>query len=272
MVDRTGKLKNSPLAYMLASVRFASWTLMAKKIDEIHEELRDILPLIHRIQVQRVGLDGQVVTQGDEATQTTMWVFMPSDRSYGIQCAPDQLLMFCKKYKRYTEFETTLSRVFDVLLKYMRFVDVTNMGVRYVDHINVRLGEKLESYIDVGWLPADIKGMEKLGGVVLGSYKSGSTELRIRSISQPGMLSVPDDLIHVLALFQEPNKVLQLEILKSGEMLLDIDSIKNNTTPERMEKDEILRQLNLLHQEANTFFRHESVCTEHAFEVWKGDI
>lgn len=52
MQERSGILKNSPLAYTLASIRFAPWPLLAEKFPLIQDALRDIAPLIHEIQVQ----------------------------------------------------------------------------------------------------------------------------------------------------------------------------------------------------------------------------
>lgn len=270
MIDRTGILKNSPLIYTLASIRFASWPLMAKKIDEIHDELRDITPLINRIQVQKIGVDGQALTQGEDATLKA-WMLMSSDRSHGIQLSPDQLLFFSSKYSHYADFEKILAKGLEVLLKHMRFMDVTNMGARYVDHIKVRDGEQPKDYISEGLLPATFARLERVGGITMGVYKSGEAELRVHCISQPVALTVPEDLIGVLAMIQEPGRPLKLEALKKGEMLLDMDAIKSNSEPQRLDKQAILNQLKSLHQVANAFFRHESVCTEYAFKVWKGE-
>jgi uncharacterized protein (TIGR04255 family) len=62
-------------------------------------------------------------------------MLLSADRSLGIQLAPDQMLVFTKEYIRYSDFEKILSRVLDELLKLMRFIDVNNMGVRFIDHI-----------------------------------------------------------------------------------------------------------------------------------------
>lgn len=266
MIDRTGILKNSPLVYALASVRFASWPFVAKKIDEIHDELRDIAPLIQHIQVQPLGLSGQAV-QAEGAT-SAVWMLLSSDRSYGFHLAPDQLLVFTRKYRRYAEFEAIFNKGLEVLLKFMRFVDVTNTGVRYVDHIKMREGEKFRDYISKSLLPADFSGLHRVGGIVTGIYTVDEVELRVRCVTQPDTMSVPEDLIGVLAMAHEPGKRLQLNVLTGSEFLLDIDAIKNFPAPQRLDKQAILDQLNLLHQVANKFFRHEDVCTERAFKVW----
>lgn len=68
MTDRTGILPNSPLIYAIASIRFAAWPLLSKKIDEIHDELREITPLIQTIQIQT----GIPSIQGENVTKLWM--------------------------------------------------------------------------------------------------------------------------------------------------------------------------------------------------------
>lgn len=270
MTDRIGILQNSPLVYVLASIRFAPWPLLAKKIDEIHDELREIAPLIQHIKVESIGPDGQAT---DGAVQS-IWMLMSSDRSYGFHLAPDQFLVFSKNYSRYADFEKTLSEGLNVLLqqKHMRFMDVTSMGVRYVDHIKMSEQEKFEDYIDPSLLPKAFDGLERVGGNVAGTYKAGGSELRVRCIAQPEALSIPEDLIGVLAMAQEPGKPLQLSTLNTNEILLDMDAINKFQPPERMDKPStVLSQLNGLHTVANAFFRHQDVCTDYAFKKWKGE-
>lgn len=267
MTDRAGELPNSPLIYAIASVRFAAWPLLAKKIDEIHDELREIAPLIHRIQVEMSGPD----MSSHETPSLSAWMIMSSDRSYGIQLAPGQVLFLSSKYRHYAHFEGIFDKVLSVLLKHMRFMDVASMGVRYVDRIVAKDGEKLQKYVAEALMPPNFPNLERVGGNVLGIYKSGEVELWVRSISQPQALSIPEDLFGILAMMHQSWRTLNFEHLKQTEMILDIDAIKNNTDPQRLEKQEILDQLRSLHEVANALFRHESVCTEHAFKVWKGE-
>jgi uncharacterized protein (TIGR04255 family) len=268
MTDRTGILQNSPLEYVLASIRFAPWPLLAKKIDEIHDELREIVPLIQHIQVEPIGLGGQTT---DGAVQS-IWMLMSSDRSYGFHLAPDQFLVFSKKYGRYADFEETLSKGLNVLLKDMRFMDVISMGVRYIDHIKMSEQEKFEDYIEPSLLPKAFDGLERVGGIIASTYKTGGSELRVRCIAQPEALSVPEDLIGVLAMAQESGKPLQLSTLNNNEILLDMDAINKFQQPERMDNPiTVLSQLKGLHTVANAFFRHQDVCTDYAFKKWKGE-
>ena len=270
MIDRSGILKNSPLVFALAAIRFTSWPLMTKKIDEIHDELRETLPIILKIRMQQIGPNNQAVNL-NESLQPSAWLLVSSDHSHGIQLSPDQLLVFSKKYERYADFETNLKMYLDVLLKHMRLIiNVTNCGARYIDRIKVADNELFDKYISNTLLPAKFQKLEPTGGVCISSYKSGGADLRVRCISEPEALSFPDDLVPLLAMTQEQGKPFEIEQLNRNQFILDIDAFKNYAVSARMDSDAILEQLKSLHNVANAFFRHEDVCTPHAFRVWKG--
>jgi len=52
-----------------------------------------------------------------------------------------------------------------------------------------------------------------------------------------------------------------------------MDAIKQFPEPQRMDNQkDILVHLQNLHTVANNFFRHQDVCTNHAFKLWKGEV
>ncbi len=270
MANRTGLLKNSPLIYALASIRFAPWPLINKKIDEIHDDLRDIVPIIQRLDIQQLGIPSQPNIQNESVNSSRM--LMPSDRSFGLQLYQDQLFFVSSKYTKYSEFENVISKALNVLEKYMRFIDVTTLGVRYIDYIKSTNGESLDRFVNPSLLAPSYSGLERTGGGVFGFYKTASSELKVRCISQPNSLAVPEDMIGTLALMLDPTKAqsLQLEKLKINECLLDMDASRLEVIPKRMDSKKILESLNSLHQDANSFFRHDDVCTDYAFNIWRG--
>ena len=270
MTDRKGILKNSPLVYALASIRFAPWPLMTKRIEEIHDELRDLTPLIQNIQFQNISIHTSF-SGGQVEPVTNIWMLLSSDRSLGVHLAPDQLLVFSKKYTDYTAFEQVLDKCLNVLLGRMRFMDVISAGVRYVDLIKVKDGEDCNKYITKHMLLANFSGFDDVGCIYAGSYKSGDDNLIVRCTSQPDAPAIPEDMLSILSMSNEPGKPLIIEKLKNG-ILLDIDAQKTYSEPQRMDKDKVLTKLKNLHQKANTFFRHDSVCTEYAFKTWKDEV
>ena len=265
MTVRSGVLPKSPLVFALASVRFAPWPLLAKKIDEIHNTLRDIAPLISPVQIQQLGQEQQLVVDSPAAN---IWMLLAKDRSQGIQITSDQLLFFTTSYKRYPEFQEFLKRGIRAMLDHMQFMDVTNAGARYVDRITIQPTESFADYINKSLLPAEILGFSNTGGETLSLYKQGGAELRVRCIAQPKSLNIPTDLLSVVVMSADPSKTVRLEPLKAEEFLLDIDAVKEFPEPTRMTNEAILEMLDELHKAANTFFRSEHVCTDHAFSTW----
>lgn len=266
MVDRKGILLNSPLIFSLASVRFASWPLISKRVDEIHNDLRRFVPLLQHIQVQQVGTASQ-----PQPEVASIWMMLSADRSRGVQLSQDQILCFSKNYTEYTDFATLIKRVIEAMLTRMEFMDVSSLGTRYVDHIKAREDEELGQYIAPSLLAPVFDGLQRVGGLTQGFYRSDDSELRVRCTSQPGLVAVPEDVIPTLAMMEVPGRQLELKPLEGGQALLDMDAVKQYPVLKRMEAaEELLQKLDDLHKVANTFFRREDVCTDHAFTVWRG--
>lgn len=269
MQKRSGILKDSPLAYTLASIRFAPWPLLAEKFPLIQDALRDIAPLIHEIQVQVPA--GGAVTQ-PEFTTSRIWMMLSADRSLGIQLSPDQMLVFTREYTSYGAFEAVLERVLSELLKLARFIDASTLGVRYVDHIKTGSQAELMKYVSAQFLAPTFEGLEQLGGSSNTSYKKDDKELRVRYTNFPGHPSVSEDLMGLLIMSHDPAKGFKIDTLQPGEAIIDMDAIFTPTKPLRVDSSEkALSHLKSLHTVANDFFRHPDVFTDYAFSSWKGE-
>lgn len=267
-IDRSGTLPNSPLIFAAASIRFAAWPLMTAKIAEIHDQLRDITPIIQHIQIQAMPAN----LPGMQQDITSAWSLLAADRSFGFQFAQDQLLFFSKKYSRFTDFHENLNKGLAVLFKEMRFMDIENLGVRYVDHIRPSNNETVEDYVMPSLLPATFSGLKTVGGNTAWIYLKDQVRLRVRGNCQPSALAFPEDLIGLLVMTQEPSRALEIDVLKPNEFLLDMDATLEYSQPTRIDESTISDYIERLHIETHQFFRHENVCTEHAFKIWKGEV
>lgn len=269
MVERGGHLAKSPLVYVLASIRFAPWPLMKTKLPEIQDALRDIAPLMHTIRVQAVGSSGQPLAE--DATATS-WVLIGRDRSLAILISEDQLLVLSSNYRVFKDFQDILSKCLSVLFEKMTFIDVTASGIRYIDRITPMPNETLAKYLQPSQLPAQIEGLQSTGGVIISHYAHTDANVRVRCISQSGVPNVPEDLLHFLAVINEPGKSYEARPLAANEGILDIDAYKSFESPTKFEsKESLLDNLRVMHATANLVFRHDSICSDYAFKVWKGD-
>lgn len=265
MTDRSGILKNSPLIYTLASIRFAPWPIMAKMIDEIQNELREITPITHTVEIQQLAPDNK------EGPTTKSWILLSTDRQLGITLSPDQLLIFSTKYTRYVDFNKNLEKALDALIKRMKFIDVINIGMRYVDCIEIEKEKEFKDYIATGLLPAEIGSLKVVGGASITTYALNNSILQVRCITQPDQYAIPLDLIQLHMIIHGPtnNRIGKLD---GNKFLLDMDASSIFPNSKRMtDKNEIQVLLDSLHTHANEFFRHEDVCKDFAFKVWKGE-
>ncbi|MGA7776980.1 MAG: TIGR04255 family protein [Paraburkholderia sp.] len=269
MNDRSGILKNSPLKYALASVRFAPLALLPNQIPEIHGRLRETLPLLQQVQqqIQIVGLMAPNFPQASHA-----WLIMSSDRSLGAQIGTEQILFFTTTYKRFTDFQTLILQCLEVLFDVVKFLDITAVGVRYVDRFKAGDSEELSNYMSPSFLTPRVSSFEPAGGLSQYAYRINDERLAVRFAYTAGIPSIPVDLMGLIATIQGPAQPLQIKALEEKEMLLDMDASRNFLIPQRVNSVvEIDKLLDSLHKRANAFFRHDEVFTEHAFSVWKGE-
>jgi uncharacterized protein (TIGR04255 family) len=271
MTNRNGILLHSPLTHAIASVRFAPWANLPNKIADIQDELRDIAPLLNAVQIQT---DPSMLAHHSPASGSHIaqaWVLMSLDKSFCIQFAPEQLLVFATKYTRFSDFLSTYRRALTVLLKHMRFVDVINMGVRYVDRITAKPEEKISDYISDKWLPPTLNGHERAGGTVFGEYSKDSIRLRVTAQSLPNALPIPNDVLGMILMSQGQIPEMQLQGTSDKDLILDMDSVISFSPPRRMETEMVCINLDRLHSVANDFFRNSDTITDHAFRVWQGE-
>lgn len=265
MTNRTGILAKSPLKYVLASVRFAPWPLVAKKMDEIQDELRDVLPLMRHIKIEEPEGQTQVAGMGQDA-----WMLANADKDYCVQLSKDQIIFFTTSYSNYRKFSENNSRALSVLYKFMRFIDVHNAGLRYIDHIKPLDNEKKSDYISEKLLAPIIHGFSTYGSHTISDYKSGNYNLRVSILGIPNSFPIPQEMVSIPVILNGADKPFKVEPLGQEEFIADMDAVAMYENPKRLEKEDLENVLNNLHSVANEFFRNKEVFTDHAFKVWQG--
>lgn len=267
--NRKGTLKNSPLVYVLASIRYATLGLLPQKIAEIQNELRRDFPIFTPINMQQPQLSPSGINT-NELVSKTSWLLMSRNSDYGIQIFDDQILFFSKKYTDFSSFNKIISSGLSALFKFMGYVDVINLGVRYIDHVTCAEGHSISDYIHDGLLPPAIDGLNRIGGVLFGVYGVGSDNVRVRCTNQEGAPAIPEDVMPLVFIINGVmNKPVNFSLLSKNELTLDIDVVRIFDEAKAIEeKEELLSIISDLHDKANSFFRSEKVFTDVAFELW----
>lgn len=275
MTVREGELPKQPLFYVLASIRFQPWLKLPELIPEIQGRLRERFPLFTPVNYAAAGLQltqqvGDGVS-GESGSRPNAWFFHRNDRRVGCQLATEQIIVHALEYSRFVRFSEHLEFVLKAFVDFAGFIDVSSLGIRYLDRIEPMENERLQDYLPTELLPLDTrnKSYPVIGGVCQNSYKTTDGILQARFWTGQGMLNVPADLIQLYAMTADPSSIAShVKAIPVNHGILDTDSIWISQPPQRLDTEGILKRIDSLHRHANWFFRE--ICSEQAFKAWQG--
>jgi len=143
-----GQMANAPLALVLAQVRFSPYLTLSNYIPAIQDALRKNYPAFRHDQTQSVEIGP---TPGPPKTSTDdLWNFTNRENQEGFVIQQHSLVFLATHYKTFDDFSerhVTLLRAFE---KIVPDVLVERLGLRYVDVIVPKEGEKPEDYVTSG--------------------------------------------------------------------------------------------------------------------------
>jgi uncharacterized protein (TIGR04255 family) len=205
------------------------------------------------------------------------WGFLDSNLSMACTISNDVLLLNSMCYETFPLHAEIFKFCLESLIAEVKFIDVTGIGMRYVDIIEPRDNETLQNYLPDNFIPMSgiYDGVEP-EGIASTTYSTNEAFLHVRCWRQTGK-PVPDDLAdqgmifdiarqHKLA--QNPKQTLFKGLSQKTSArgaLLDTDAFRVINS-ERLEILQVIQQLDELHILANYAFR--TVCKPHAFDVW----
>lgn len=274
MTEREGILAGAPLIYALSVVRFAPILKLPKLIPDIHQALRSSLPGFFQM------VKGQGVMHSNEPNS---WAFLDRDATYACVLGADHLILQSTSYLHFANHSKLFRECIEALTNEVGPLDITGIGMRYVDKIEPGEGENLVDYLPEAMLPLRCEGLDKDGkepvavlGVSTTTYHLDPEFLHIRCWRQTGIW-IPEDLTEPAMVFEiakqtkhthKPGAIIQNAFVPVSEKgaLLDIDAYCPMPLTERLKTDEICSKLDELHKTANLAFR--TVGKEHAFKVW----
>lgn len=273
MVNREGVLATAPLHFVLAGVRFKLRESMHSWIGPIQERLYDNFPHFRRVRHSLApgGLELNIDPPDfDPAHSGAAFLFSDSTRRTAVQIHKSGVAVFTKDYVKFAGFLESVSVAFEALLASAEFLEVETIGIRYLDFIRPKDGERLDLYLDRSLLPfqpswPDWAG-KVAGGLSLNNYTIGDDNLNVR-VTGRGYPVVPDDLALAYISSLDVSNFPGDPIGRIGDQqaTLDMDAVKNQLVKVKR-LDQITLELDRLHSHANAYFRN--ACTDHAFSVW----
>jgi uncharacterized protein (TIGR04255 family) len=256
------QLKNAPVVYVLGVLRFPELIDPRPFAAALQTRLSDVYPRQEEFTAPhfQVNLDQDGVNFTRDEVRT--WQLASQDGSWALMVNAGHIAFHTNRYTDHADF---VERFADcVQAAGVKFVH--GIGLRYVDLIVPKAGERLEDYLAEGFLPTDIKeaGLSVQEGVYAAGYATRVGALRVQT-------------------FRRPPTVLPLELnseaTQRGEWapkrpegdfaVLDVDHGAVFDSPIDMDKFDVRKQMLELHGPIRSVF--DALVTSHALKIWNGE-
>lgn len=255
-MTRLGTLKNAPLACVLIAIQFEEIDAFEDKAHSLALGVRRLLPRARNYVDRRAG--------AERLAEIRVFEFVSENLHRSLLLTPFQLSMVATEYSNFDDlivhFESLLDAVWDPLSPL-----ATRIGVRYIDFIMPREGEKLSDYV----LP-EVHSAPELGLGDRNRFSSNSTfyqlddgGLVVRYSTGLGKPSVPEGI--GLANLK-PSDVMSAPY--SGNFAI-LDTDRFSLIVDKLSKQEVLQRIKVQQKDLSAAFK--AVCTKSAFANWKGE-
>ena len=190
-------LKNPPVYFTVAQVRFNTLLKLADYLPELQERLRKAgYPAFTKhtaMAIEFGASDGKQVVQPVAREQ---FLFATADQQHAFVLASDALTLQSTNYGTFEKFSGAFLVGVHHLHETVTLAFTERVGLRYLDYVLPREGEEL-----TGYLVPEVLGLSRrLGGQPSYAYSEslgtfGDIGLRARVVIQSGGLGFPPDLL-----------------------------------------------------------------------------
>jgi uncharacterized protein (TIGR04255 family) len=254
-------LKNPPVYFTVAQVRFNTLLKLGEFLPTIQESLRKAgFPDFgaHKSVVLQFGSqDGQLAPLPGVQERFS---FGDVARTHSFLLDVDKLTLQSTNYEQFERFSEKFLKGLSVLNEVVQLDFTERVGLRYLDRVMPRKSETLEQY-----LATEVLGMNsRLGGKSLHSYSETLTEvdnikLLSRVVIQDGGLAFPPDIV--------PGDMVVAQRFKDYEgrcAILDNDGFVDSR--EVFSAESVDAHLDAIHKVIGKAFR--ATVNSYALSVW----
>ncbi len=254
-------LKNPPVYFTVAQVRFNTLLKLADYLPSVQEALRKAgfpaFSIHSSFAIQLVFQEGRRVPQPVAQEQ---YLFANTEQTHSFVLTTDSLTFQSTNYGTYELFSSHFLKGAALLHEVVTLDFTGRVGLRYLDHVFPKVGDDLSLY-----LAPEIRGLSAhLGGRPLHSYAEAfnrldEVQLRVRVVIQEGVLAFPPDLLPQGMAVQERfahaeglHAILDTDGFVEGRQVFAIDTVG--------------QQLQAIHAVISSAFR--TTVTPYAIKVW----
>jgi uncharacterized protein (TIGR04255 family) len=254
-------LKNPPVYFTIAQVRFNTILKLAEFLPAIQENLRQASFPDFGVQ-KAVVL--QVFTQDGQPAPVPAvqdrYFFGNVDRTHAFLLEADKLSIQSTEYGSFENFLELFMKGLTILHDVVKLDFIERIGLRYLDRVIPKDSESLSLY-----LTSDMMSLgNRVGGKVLHSYfetlcQVGEIQLLSRVVTAAGGVQFPPDLM-------PGTLVVDARLAKYDGLHAILDNDGFYETREVYSLTTVHKHLTAIHEIVREAFR--ATASEHAFKVW----
>jgi len=260
------KMQNAPVYFTIVQVRFNSILALESYAPKIQESLRkQKYPDVKRGMISTFNISPPVAEEESNPhiplSQTRRFMFSNMERTSGFILDEGALTFQTTKYETFKKFSEDFLKGLKVVHEVVDLSYTDRIGMRYLDAVFPREGEKVSEY-----LSESVQGIaEKLEGDVVHSFSEtlaikGAINIFARVITQNGKLGFPPDIHSDMLKIEDRFRNLQ-----GLHAILDTDGFTEQRESFSLEK--IREHLDTIHSEITKAFR--ATITNKALEAWE---
>lgn len=263
----SGKMKNAPIYYAVAQIRYNPILSLETYLSAIQEKFRKAgYPGFKNVVSMAFNL--APISEGETASEQVpqvqragRYVFSNIEETAGYILDQNTLSFQTTNYDTFNTFSTALSQGLEFLHQMVNLSFTERVGIRFLDVVKPHNDDNIHQYL----IPEVLGLHGKLEGKSIHSFSESLNRIKAgtlisRIIIQDGPLGFPPDLqpigLQVAQRFAQINGIhgiIDTDAFYDSREAFNIDGIKNH--------------LDLLHDEIVKVFR--AVITNHALNVWK---
>lgn len=277
-MEQTRQLANAPLVLAIAAVRFESLEALPGWIPLIQERVRKALPSFRRMR-QTLSSKGIEVaidpTDFDPESPGSYWLFSTTGHKTVVTLHKGGIVLHTIDYKVFRDFASVLSTALDALMSSAEVLNINQVGMRYVDHIQPQHGMDIQKFIVNSLMPR-----KSLSNLIVQNASSSATycsasdtpnaTLNVRFTIGAGEPVIPLDLAVAYAVCTEGHSSQETyfypPVLDDVAGVLDMDAGDDSLSGQAMSTAEIIDVVDRLHRVANDYF--DAVITQEARRAW----
>lgn len=261
------KLKSAPVYFTIVQVRFNPILALESYAPRIQERLRkQKYPDVQKGVLSTINFSPAVSAGESNAQipvgQSVRFVFSNMERTSCFILDESALTFQTSKYDTFEKFAEDFMIGLEVVHEAVELNFIDRIGVRYLDAVFPRDGEKLAEY-----LTGSVLGLsEKLGGNIVHSFsetlvRKDEVSVLARAIIQNGQVGFPPD---VLPTGTKLNLDERFQKLQGLHAILDTDGFTERR--EQFSLDRVRESLFAIHGEISKAFR--ATVTNNALKIW----